>query len=67
MDIPELVSKHLKLLSQKPHTTMTLQLEREEKQAPGVLTLWSSGSPNLNRRPEANAHTHNDNLSDWGK
>lgn len=51
--LPEVVSKHLKLLSQNPQTMMTLQLGSVVKQAPGLLTLSSRGSPNRTLNPAA--------------
>ena len=52
MKIPELVSKHLKLLSQKPATKMTAQEGMVVKQALGLVTLLSRGSPSRVFNPD---------------
>ena len=53
MYIPDLVAKHLKLLSQNPHTITTSFSGMAAKQAAEAERLWSRGSPNRAFNPTA--------------
>ena len=53
LGLPVSVLKHLKLLSQNPHTNMMSLPGRAVKQAAEGERLWSRGSPSLTFRPLA--------------
>lgn len=53
MYIPDLVEKHLKLLSQNPHTITTSFSGMAAKQEAEAERFWSRGSPNRAFNPMA--------------
>ena len=56
--IPVSAEKHLKLLSQKPHTSMASLPGVAVKQAADGDTLWSNGSPRRIFNPMSVPDTH---------